>query len=445
MENPAKRTLVDLTPLRQSPAFARLWISALLTGMGTQLTLVAVGLQLFAITQSTVAVALVGGIALIPVVITAPVIGMVADAVDRRRLLMILAVILMVSTAGILGLSIADAQLIGQGVHVWVWPFYAFTTLGAAAGIAIGAVRGSIVPRILPTELMPSATALSALSMGAQLMVGPALAGILVASIGYSWTFAVDLVLGASAFLGIALLPELPPHSDAIRPGWTSLQQSFTFIRGLPQIRVGFVADLIAMTFGRPYVLLPALAAGFIGGGAITVGIIMAAGAAGTLLVGMFSGPVKHVRRQGLVIGRAVQTYGVFVLMFGIVTSLLVFGVIPKGGSAFSAVNWLALGLACVAFLGMSASDEVSAIFRSSMLATDVPDNIRGRMQGLFFAVVYGGPRLGDVYAGLFVGGLALWFPPLLGGILIVALMGILARLTPAFRNYVFDPGKTLT
>ena len=434
-----RRTFVDLSPLRHSPAYARLWFSALLTGLGIQLTIVAVGLQLYAITNDTVAVALVGGIALIPATIAAPLAGMMADAFDRRKLLIGLAVILFSSTTGLLILTIAEGHLSAVGEHVWVWPFYVFTTIGAMSGIAIGATRSAIVPRILPLELVAPASALNGLSMGVQFMVGPAIAGVLAASVGFQWTFVVDLVLSATAFLGVALLPALPPLSDVTRPGWTALKESVRFLRGMPQITSGFVADILAMTFGRPYVLLPAVAAGLIGGGPITVGIIMSAGAAGTFLTSLFSGPVKHVRRQGLVIGRAVQIYGLFIVLFGTVLVLFTLGVLPRGGLDFAEVSVLPLALACLAYVGMGASDEVSAIFRTSMLLTVVPDEIRGRMQGIFFAVVNGGPRLGDVYAGLFAGLVALWFPPLLGGFLIVVVMGLILRLTPALRNYVFD------
>ncbi|CAB4890216.1 MAG: MFS transporter [Actinobacteria bacterium] len=434
-----RRTFVDLTPLRLSPAFARLWFSALLTGLGIQVTIVAVGLQLYAITHDTLAVALVGGVALIPATIAAPLAGMMADAFDRRKLLIVLAIMLFSSTMGLLVLTVVDVSLDAAGGHVWIWPYYVFTTLGAMSGIAIGATRSAIVPRILPRELVAPASALNGLSMGAQVMVGPAIAGVLAATVGFEWTFVIDLVLSAAAFLGIALLPALPPLSDVVRPGWKSLKQSIRFLRGVPQITSGFVADILAMTFGRPYVLLPAVAAGLIGGGPITVGLIMSAGAAGTFLTGLFSGPVKHVRRQGLVIGRAIQFYGLFVVLFGLVLLLVSLDVLPRGGLAFDSVSIVPLVLGCLAFVGMGASDEVSAIFRTSMLLTDVPDEIRGRMQGFFFAVVNGGPRLGDVYAGTFAGLVTLWFPPFAGGFVIVIAMGLILRLTPALRTYVFD------
>jgi len=434
-----RHNFVDVTPLRTSPAFARLWLSTLLTGLGIQLTIVAVGLQIYSITHDTIAVALVGGIALVPATLAGPLAGMIADAFDRRLLLMWLAVILFASTSGLLILTIVDARLLAAGQHVWVWPFYVCTTIGAMATIALGATRSAIIPRLLPAELVAPASALSGLSIGLQIMVGPALAGVLAATVGYEWTFAADLALSATAFLGIALLPRIPPLHDVVRPGWESFVESIRFLRGAPQISAGFVADIVAMTFGRPYVLLPAVGAGIIGGGPITVGLIMSAGAAGTFLTGLFSGRVRHVRRQGIAIGRSIQVYGAFVILFGVTLLLVQLGLLPAGVENFSGVSVIALVLACLAYTGMGASDEVSAIFRTAMLLTVVPDSIRGRMQGIFFAVVNGGPRLGDVYAGLAAGLVALWFPPLLGGFAIIVLMTLILRLTPAFRDYVFS------
>jgi len=440
-----RRTFADLTPLRVSPAFARLWFSTVLTGLGIQLTVVAVGLQIYELTQSTIAVALVGGIALIPATIAAPLAGMMADAFDRRKLLIGFAVVLFLSTTGLMILSVTSGQAAPASGHDIVWPFYVFTTLSAMATIALGTTRSSIIPRLLPADLVASASALSGLSIGIQVMLGPALAGVLVASVGYEWTFAADLLLSATAFLGIALLPKLPPLHNVVRPGWTSFVESIRFLRTVPQVSVGFVADIVAMTFGRANVLLPAVAATLIGGGPVTVGVILSAGAVGSILTGVFSGPVKHVRRQGLVITRAIQVYGFSVLLFGIPLLLISAGVLPHGGETFANVSVIALCLACLAYALGGAADEVSAIFRTSMLLNVVPDSIRGRMQGIFYAVVNGGPRLGDVYAGLTAGLLALWFPPLLGGFLIIGLMGVLFRLTPTFRNYVFTSSSPTT
>ena len=431
-----KRHFADLTPLRQSPAFARLWLGAVIAGIGAQLTIVAVGLQIYAISGSTAAVAAVGGIALIPMLIAGPLGGMVADAFDRRLLLIIVATTMFAATTGIAVMAWIEAGLVGTGSHVPLWPFYIFTTISTMAATVMQATRSASYPRILPLELIPSASALQGISMGVQIMVGPALAGVLVATAGYPITFLIDLVLSAVGFLGIISLPKMAPQAGATKPGWTSFTEGVAFLRTVPQIGAGFIIDIIAMALGRPYVLLPAAAVGVIGGGAVTVGIITAAGALGSFLTGVFSGRVRHVQRQGIVIGRAVMIYGAFVLLFGLVLAVMSTGIFGRPGDSISEVNVVALIIASLAFVGMGASDEVSAIFRVSMLLVVVPDDMRGRLQGVFMAVVTGGPRIGDIYSGLLAGLIVLWCPPVLGGLLIITLVAVVVRLTPSLQSY---------
>lgn len=437
MSQSAKKSVfADLTPLTQSPAFARLWIGAVVAGVGAQLTIVAVGLQIYAISESTMAVAAVGGIALIPMLFAGPLGGMAADAFDRRLILIITAILMFGGTAGIAAMALWEASLSGTNTHVPLWPFYVFTTITTMSATVLQAARAAAYPRILPIELIPSASALQGLSSGMQIMVGPALGGVLVATVGYPWTFLVDLALSAVGFLGIVSLPKMPPESDVTRPGWKSFKEGVAFLRSVPQVGAGFIIDLIAMGLGRPYVLLPAAAVSLVGGGPVTVGIITAAGAAGSFLTSVFSGRVRHVEKQGVVIGRAVMVYGLFVLLFGGVLAVMSTGRFGSPGENFSEVNWVALILASLAFMGMGASDEISAIFRVSMLLMVVPDDMRGRLQGVFMAVVTGGPRIGDIYAGVLAGLIVVWCPPVLGGVLIVALVAVVMRLTPSLRDY---------
>lgn len=432
-----RKVFADLSPLKQSPKFAWLWLGNILNGIGTQLTIVAVGLQIFAMSHNTGAVALVGGIALIPMVLAGPLGGMAADAFDRKVVMVISAIVMFASTAGILTLSLAEAAAVANGHHTALWPFYVFTTITTISGTVLGSTRGAVVPRIVPKELIPSASALNGISMGIQIMVGPALAGVFVAFFGYSATFGADLLLTAAGFLGIAALPRIPAADDATRPGWKSFKEAVAFLRGAPQIGVGFIVDLAAMSFGRPYVLLPAAASAVIGGGPITVGVLTTAGAVGSFLTGTFSGQVRHVKYQGKAIANSVLVYGGFVAMFGVVLLVMQTGLFGHPGASISQVNLPALVLASLAFIGMGASDEVSAIFRTSMLLSIAPDNMRGRLQGVFMAVVGGGPRIGDIYAGLMTGFIALWAGPVFGGIAIAVVMVILVRLTPSFRNFV--------
>lgn len=428
--------MVDLSPLRQSPAFARLWIGQALTGIGAQMTVVAVGLQIFAITHDTLAVGLVGGIALIPMLFAGPWGGMLADAFDRRTVLLSSITVSWLSTLGLLSLSLWIASVGESGTQITVWPFYIFTTINAMAATISGAARMSVYPRILPQHLVAPASALGGISTGIMITVGPALAGVLIAAVGYPITFAVDAVLALAGFFGVFTLPKIPPLHDAVAKGWAGIKQGLDFLRTAPNIRTSFAADIIAMGLGRPYALLPAVAATVVGGGPTTVGILTAAGAIGTFSTGLFSGPVKHVHRYGLAIGRAIMIYGACVAVFGVVVLAGTFGWFGKVGNDWSQVSWIGLGIAALCFAGMGASDEVSAIFRTTMLLTAAPDEMRGRLQGVFFAVVAGGPRLGDLYTGIMAAAVALWAPPLIGGLLIVVLLATILRVRTSFRNY---------
>ena len=431
-----KRRFVDLSPLKQSPAFARLWIGQALSGIGAQMTIVAVGLQVYAITQDTLAVGLVGGIALIPMVLAGPWGGMLADAFDRRTVLLVSITISWVSSLGLLALSVWDASVHASGGHIPVWPFYVFTTINAMAMAVSGASRTSIYPRILPPELIAQSSALSGIMMGVQITVGPALAGVLVAAFGFPVAFMCDVLLMLAGFFGAFTLPKIPPLHDAVVKGWSGIKQGIDFLRTAPNIRASFYVDVIAMGLGRPYALLPAVAATVIGGGPTTVGVLTAAGAIGTFSTSVFSGPVGHVHRYGLAIGRAVMMYGVCVAGFGAVILAGMNGAFGPVGNDWSRVSWVGLALAALCFAGMGASDEVSAIFRTTILLTAAPDEMRGRLQGVFYAVVAGGPRLGDLYTGIMASVVALWAPSLIGGVLIVFLVATLLRLRPAFRNY---------
>lgn len=414
--------LIDLTPLRESPAFARMWAGASITGIGNQMTILAVGLQIYDITESTLAVSFVGLFALVPMIIAGFYGGALADAFDRRSVAIIAAIAAWGSTAAIATLAWLEVQTI--------WPLYLLITLNTVASTMEGIARSAIIPRLLRPELLPAAGALNGLSFGAMLAIGPALAGVLVAAVGFSWTYTVDVVLFLAAFLGLWSLPPTRPEGGNRRAGLGSVLEGLRFLRTAPNIRAGFVLDLFAMTFGNPRVLFPAIGAVLIGGGAITVGVLAAAGAIGPILLGLFSGRLGGVRRQGTAIAVAVAAYGASILAFGVV--LFVAALTPRGDET----NVVALVLASAALIAAGASDSVSAIYRTTMLQAAVPDGMRGRLQGIFIVVVTGGPRFGDLYIGLLSVAAVLWFPPLLGGLVIVAAALIALRVQRTLRDY---------
>lgn len=430
---PRRRRFADITPLRRSPAYARLWIGTAIAGMGAQLTIVAVGLQIYDITGSTLAVSLVGGIALVPMIIAGLWGGMLADAFDRRRVLIVSSTAGWATTFGLIAIAVYDATIEGRPE---VWPLYVLTTINAVAATISMATRSAVTPRLLPAELIPAASALNGISFGLQLTIGPALAGVLVAAVGFSWTYAVDAILFTAGFLGIVSLPRMAPLHETQRPGLRSLLEGLRFLRHAPNIRAGFLIDLLAMGLGRPQVLFPAVGAIVIGGGPITVGILTASAAIGTFLTSLFSGPVGQVRHQGRAIGLSVMFYGGFVAMFGLVVAAMQTGWFGSVAADLSGVNAVALAIAGIAMAGTGASDEVSAIFRSTMMLVATPDQMRGRLQGIFTVVVTGGPRVGDLYVGILATLVALWFPPVLGGLVIIAAVGVILRVHGSLRAY---------
>jgi hypothetical protein len=181
-------------------------------------------------------------------------------------------------------------------------------------------------------------------------------------------------------------------------------------------------------------VLFPAVGALAIGGGPITVGILVAAGAVGTFLSSVFSGRLGGVRRHGVAIGWSIAVYGAFVAAFGVVLAALATGWFGSFDEAH--VNVPALVIASVMMAGTGASDNVSSIFRMTMVQVAAPDEMRGRLQGIFTVVVTGGPRVGDIYMGGFAALASLWLPPIVGGMVIIALMAVILRVNRGFREY---------
>ena len=427
---PRRRSLfVDTTPLRETPAFARLWGGNAIAGIGSQITVVAVGLQIYDLTSSTLAVSFVALFALGPMVVFGLYGGMLADVFDRRKVALVSALVAWVSTAGICALAWLHSEA--------VWPLYLLTMLNTVGATVFSSADTAITPRLLRKELLPAAAALNGISAAITITVGPAVAGVLVAAVGYAPTFSIDVVTFTCAFLAVVLLPPIVPEPGAERPGLRSLVEGARFLRRAANIRTSFVADIIAMTFGQPRVLYPAVGALLIGGGAVTVGVLTAAYAVGGLLSSVFSGPLGHVRAQGRAVGRAITVYGLAMLGFGVVLLAQSIGghghVSPRWGD----VHLPALAAASAALLVAGGADNVSAIFRGTILQASAPDAMRGRIQSVFIVVVTAGPRVGDLYIGaMSTIPVVLWPGPVAGGILIVVLIFLLMRSQRSFREY---------
>jgi MFS family permease len=421
---PPRSWFIDLAPLRESPAYMRFWTSGVAAGIGTQLSAVAIGIQVYDISGSTAAVALVGGFALGPMIVMGIFGGAIVDAFDRRR-------VLIIASSISFGAPIGIATLAWSSVTA-LWPYYVFTTIASTVGAVVGAARFAIHPRLVPFRLLPAVAALSGLSAGLQSAVGPTLAGVLVATLGYAWTYTIDVGLFLVGFWGIVSLPPIIP-AKASRVGVAALRDGFAFLRTASNLRVAIAMQIASISFGRVYAILPAVGALLIGGGAITVGVLAASAAVGVVVSGLASGRVGSVRRHGAGIALASVGLALSIGSFGaIVLGLELAGVDADASKA----HVPALVALCLTLMAAGASENIGGIFRTTMMQQATPDEMRGRLQGLYTLVLSAGPRMGDVFAGFVAAAGALWFPPLLGAVLILSIVAALYRARPGFRHY---------
>lgn len=412
--------MADITPLRESPAFRRLWLGSAVSALGSQLTLVAVSLEVYRLTQDSLYVGLLSLFALVPLVFGGLLGGSIADAHDRRTVALLASSVLWLTTAA---LALQAWLEVGN-----VWLLYALVAVQSGAQAINQPARSAIIPVLVRKELLPAANALSMMIFGLTMTAGPLLAGVLVAWVGFGWTYTIDVISFAFAFWALLKLPSMPPGEHARPAGLRSVVEGFRFLGTRPNLRMTFVIDLVAMIFAQPRALLPAIGALMIGGGEATVGILLASMAVGAFLAGLFSGPLGGVRRQGAAVVWSVMGWGGSVAAFGLV-------VVLAGHSGDDGVGmWLLPAALCCALAGIA--DSVSAVFRTTILQASTPDHLRGRLQGVFVVVVAGGPRIGDMLAGGATKLLNEGWVLLLGGVLCIAVAWILARQQVGFLRY---------
>ncbi|MEU6854677.1 MFS transporter [Actinacidiphila alni] len=372
LAKPRRRLLADISPLREHPDFRRLWFGNTISYIGQQMTAMAVSLQVYAITGSSFYVGLVGLCSLVPLIVFGLYGGAVADAVDRRRLGLVTAAGATVCSAVLAAAAVAQLKYVGL--------LYAVVALQAVCFAMNSPARSSMIPRLLPPERLPAANALASLAGGVGQMAGPMLGAVLVGAWGYQAAYLVDVAAFTASLYAMWRLPSmLPGEGDGAVRRRPSVMEGLRYLASRPNLRTTFVSDLAAMVLAQPRVLFPAVAGLWYGGDTGTVGLLAAAPAVGALLGSVFSGWLGRVHRQGFAVLLAVGSWGAAVAVFGLTRNL-----------------WL--GLLFLAFAGCA--DTVSMVFRNTMLQSAAPDDMRGRLQGVFLVVVVGGPRLGDFLAG---------------------------------------------
>jgi MFS family permease len=378
----------------------------LVSTLGTQLTAVAVPYQVFRMTHSSLDVGLASLAQLVPLIAASLIGGAVADAHDRRRVLM--------ATEFLLALSSAGLAINGGLPQPALWPLFVFSAAtGALAGFDRPAFNAAI-PRLVPRGDLAAAYALWQVQFQIGIVVGPALAGLILAGGGLALVYWLDVASYIVSFASVSLLHPQPPSEGSTPASLKSVVEGLRYLKGRQVIQGVYLLDLNAMVFGMPRALFPALGLEVFNGGATAVGLLYAAPGAGALIGALTTGWVKSVRRQGRAVIIAVVIWGAAIAVFGLVDVL-----------------WVALVLLAVA----GWADVVSAVFRNTILQLSVPDHLRGRLSAIQIAVVQGGPRLGDLESGIVADAFGTTFSVVSGGVACVVGALVLATALPGFRN----------
>lgn len=396
---------MDVGPLRRHRDYRLLFAGQALSFFGSMVTYVAVPYQVYQLTGSSLAVGLLSLAALAPLLVTALIGGAIADAVDRRRMLQLAELFLGLSVVILLANSLLDEPK--------VWVLFVVTPLMAALDGFQRPSLDSMVPRLVSREELPAAVALDTFRGEVGMIAGPAVGGLLIATIGLPATYGLDVATYGASVVALALMRAVPPPPDATPPSLRSIVEGIKYAWSREELLGSYGVDMVAMFFGMPMALFPAIADKF--GGAEVLGLLYAAPSVGSLVATLTSGWVARVHRHGLAIIIAAGVWGVAITAFGFAPNLT-------------------LALVFLGFAG--AADLISGVFRGTLWNQTIPDRLRGRLAGIEQVSYSSGPLLGNLESGVVASLAGVRASVVSGGILCVVGVGVLGLLLPAFRRY---------
>ncbi|MBK1785598.1 MFS transporter [Prauserella cavernicola] len=398
---------VDLRPLRSSPDFRRLWTGTTTSTVGGQIALVAVLAQVWDLTGSSVAVGAIGLTNAVPMILFGLLGGVLADSVDRRKLVL-----------GTTLAQFATAAMLAAQALVGLGSLAVVLTLVAVQGTCMGLgapARRTFVARLLPEHQVSAGVALNHLSFQAAMLAGPAIAGVVIAGWGVGACYVVDALAFTVACYGVFRLPAMRPSGEPTRPGPRAIWEGWRFIGRRPVLRGAFLSDVLATVLAMPIALFPAINAERFGGDPETLGLFLSAIAVGGIAAGLASGTITGAQRPGLVMLVSAGVWGAALVGFGLADSL-----------------WLTL--CCLAVAG--AADTFSVVSRGSLVQLATPDSHRGRVTSVEYVVGAAGPDVGNFRAGLVAGATSPVFAAVAGGALCVAGVAVLGLTSTPLRRF---------
>ncbi len=408
------RVLTDLSPLRRSPGFRRLWVGSTLSSIGSAFTAFAVPLQIYNATHSSLAVGGLGLAQLVPLLAVGLIGGRIADTFDRRRVLIGATAVSTVVSAGLAAQALS-------GLHV-VWLLYGLVAVNAAAGAISAPTRRALIPSLLRGDQLAAGLALNRVTFQLMLTIGPALGGLVASApaLGLAACYLLDTASFVASFWAVAGLRGsgsrvARPRDGGARPGATGVAEGLRVVRRSPPLVGALLADVTATAFALPVVLFPAINAARFGGHPQTLGLFTAAIGAGGLLTATLSGPFTRAERQGQLMLLAVAVWGAAFAGFALVSGL-----------------WPTLCL-----LGLAgAADTVTVVLRGAIVQANAPEYARGRVSAAEYVASGTGNYLGDMGSGALASLTTAATAALLGGLATVAGTVVICIALPQFRRY---------
>jgi MFS family permease len=404
---PERRLLADIRPLRETPAYRRLWFGTTLSSLGSAMTNFAVVLQVYLLTHSSAAVGGVGLAIAVPSICFGLFGGTIVDAVDRRRLVL-------VTQTAMMAVSVVLAIQAFAGGRV-LWLLYALVALEALFASINAPARRTFMPRLLPTDQIPAGAALTMLAMHISVLAGPLLAGLIVPVGGLKACYVIDAVSFLAALYGVFRLPPMRPEGQPLRPGLRAVLEGLRFL-GRSRVLTGvLLADVSATLLAMPIALFPAINAERFGGSPRTLGLLNAGLAIGGILGTVFSGPVGRIKRPGLGVLVCGGIWGAALAGFGVADGLF----------------------ATMAFLVVAGvADVISVVQRSTIIQLAAPDNYRGRINAAEIIVGGSVPQLGNFRAGALAQASSTTISAASGGLAAIGGAVLVALAFPALVRY---------
>lgn len=401
---------IDISPLRISRDYRLLFFGQLISAFGSVMSFVVVPVQVYQLTGSTLLVGLLGASEFVLILLLAFVGGAYADFIDKRKMLRLTE----------LGHTVVTVVLVFNATlpQPQVWLLFVCAALHAGLAALQRPSFEAMLQKLIPPNLMSSVSALNSLRWNVTTILGPSLAGIIVARYGASIAYSIDLVTFTASLVAVFLIRAVPaPTQIEDRPTLRSVVEGLQYAWRRKEILGTYLIDMNAMFFGMPTALFPAMAAKF---GAETVGFFYAAPSVGALVATLTSGWAKKVNRHGLFVAIAAALWGVAIIFFGLAQNL------------YLALFWLALA---------GAFDMISGVFRMTIWSQTIPHHLRGRLAGLEMISYTSGPRLGDAEAGIVATLFSVRTSIVSGGILCVVGTAIISALIPQFIRYQGSEG----